>query len=72
MLGGSDRLGREKMTGRDDVTDWCFCNLALGWLARSLMDQQKHDEAIKIYEEKLEIEKHLPPGRETIIATGQL
>ena len=24
MLGGSDRLGREKMSGRDDVTDWCF------------------------------------------------
>ena len=70
MLGGSDRLRREKMTGRDDVTDWCFSILALGGLAISLMDQHKHDEAIKIYEEKLEIEKHLPPGRETFIARG--
>ena len=70
MLGGSDRLGRDKMTGRDDVTDWCVSILALSWLARSLKDQHKYRDASQTYEEQLEIEKHLGPGREAFIATG--
>ena len=70
MLGGSDRLGREKMTGRDDVTDWCFSILALSWLARSRFDQQEYTDAIQIYQEQLEIEKQLGPGREASAARG--
>ena len=69
MLGGSDRLGRE-MTGRDDVTDWCVSILALSWLGRSLKDQGKYTDAIKVYEEQLEIEEHLGPDREAIAAAG--
>ena len=72
MLGASDRLGSEKVTGRDDVTDWCVSILVLGWLARSLKDQHKYRDASLVYEEKLEIEKHLGPGREAITATGLL
>ena len=70
MLGGSDRLGREKMTGRDDVTDWCVSILALSWLGHSLKDQGKYTDAIKVYKEQLEIEEHLGSGREAIAAAG--
>ena len=64
MLGGSDRLGREKMTGRDDVTDCCVSILALGWFGRSLRDQGKYTDAIKAYEEQLEIEQSFGPDGE--------
>ena len=70
MLGGSDRLGREKMTGRDDVTHWCVSVLALSWLGQSLTDQGKCTDAIKVYKEQLEIEKQLGPGREAFTARG--
>ena len=64
MLGGSDRLGREKMIGRDDVTDWCVSILALSWLGRSLKDQDKYTDAIKVYKEQLEIEQSFGPDGE--------
>ena len=70
LLGASDRLGSEKVTDSDDVTDWCVSILALYWLASSLMDQQKHDEAINIFEEQLEIEKQLVPVREASTGAG--
>ena len=70
MLRGSDRLGREKMTGRDDVTDWCVSNLALSWLGHSLKEQGKYTDAIKVYEEQLEIEQSFGPDGEDDAARG--
>ena len=43
-----------KMTGRGHVTDCCVSNLALNWLGKSLMYQEKYDDAIKIYEDIFE------------------
>ncbi|XP_062511981.1 uncharacterized protein LOC134187834 isoform X2 [Corticium candelabrum] len=43
----------------------------LSWLARSLKDQHKYRDASQTYEEQLEIEKHLGPGREASIATAR-
>ena len=53
ILGMSKRI--QEMTGRGDVTDCCVSNLALNWLGKSLMYQEKYDDAIKIYEDIFEI-----------------
>ena len=47
------------MTGKSDVTDSCASNFALNWLGESLRYQQKYKNAIRVYEQILEINQTL-------------